>query len=122
MIVVGSWEFYKGWRVGLRFQYTSGQPYTEIRGSVFNADNGTYTPLYDINNKNEMRNEAYHTLDLRLDKRWVFDTWVLHTYLDLQNVYYHANPVGTAHNYDWTEKRQVKLWPILPSIGIKAEF
>lgn len=122
LIVVGSWQFYKGWRLGGRFQFTSGEPYTDITGSILNADNGTYLPLFDQDNKNNMRNDFYHKFDIRLDKTWVFDTWQLLTYLDVQNVYYHANPVATIYNYDYSEKSAFKEIPILPSIGIMAEF
>ena len=122
LVALASWQFYKSWRLGGRFQFVSGEPYTNIIGSVFNADNGTYLPIYDENNKNTKRSNHFHQLDIRLDKLWVFNTWMLHTYLDVQNVYYHANPVGMAYNYDYSEKGEFKTLPILPSLGIKAEF
>ncbi|RJO64410.1 MAG: TonB-dependent receptor [Myxococcales bacterium] len=122
LVVVGSWQFYKGWRLGGRFQFTSGEPYTEILGGALNADNGTYLPIYDPESVNGRRNAPFHKLDLRLDKQWVFDTWILYTYLDVQNVYYHANVIETRYNYDYSEKASVKFVPIYPSFGITAEF
>ncbi len=122
LIAVASWQFYKGWRLGGRFQFTTGEPYTEITGSVFNADNGTYVPLYDSQKKNSGRNGYYHQLDIRLDKIWVFDKWKLSVYWDIQNVYYHANPFGEVYNYDYTETRTLTNIPILPSFGIRADF
>ncbi|MCP4676329.1 MAG: TonB-dependent receptor, partial [Deltaproteobacteria bacterium] len=50
LVAVASWQFAKGWRLGGRFQLTSGEPYTEVTGSVYNADNGTYLPVYDEDN------------------------------------------------------------------------
>lgn len=64
----------------------------------------------------------YHRLDLRLDREWLFDTWVLHAYLDVRNVYLNANPVATVHNYDFSEQSHVTEIPILPAIGLMAEF
>jgi len=122
LIAVASWQFYKGWRLGGRFQFTSGEPYTNITGSVFNADTGTYMPIYDPQNKNGKRTSPYHRLDLRLDKEWVFNTWILTTYLDVQGVYYYANDLGVTYNYDYSERGAFKELPILPSIGIQAEF
>jgi outer membrane cobalamin receptor len=122
LVAVASWQFSKGWRLGARFQLTSGEPYTKIKGSIFNADNGTYLPVYDEDNKNGSTRPMYHRLDLRLDKEWLFDVWVLHTYLDVQNVYYNENPVATVDNYDFTEQAHQSDIPILPSIGIMAEF
>lgn len=122
LIVVASYKFLKTWRIGGRFQLSSGEPYTLITGSIFNSDNGTYLPLYDDNNKNSERTGLYHKFDIRLDKDFVFDTWILSAYLDIQNVYYHSNPVAVIYNYDYSEKTSFKTLPILPSIGIKASF
>ena len=122
LVGVGSWEFAKSWRIGLRFQYTTGEPYSPVAGSIFKADNGSYSPIFDPQRTRTQRRGAYHTLDLRLDKNWVFDTWILQTYLDVQNVYYHANEIETDHNYDFSEKGQIKGFPIIPSVGLKAEF
>ncbi|MBN2524954.1 MAG: TonB-dependent receptor [Deltaproteobacteria bacterium] len=122
LIAVASWQFTKDWRLGLRFQYTSGEPYTRIRSRIYNGDNGTYMPVYNEDSKNQDTRDAYHRLDLRLDKQWVFNTWVLHTYLDVQNVYLHKNQVDTMYNYDYTENVSITDLPILPSIGVTAEF
>ena len=122
LIALASWQFAKGWRLGGRFQFTSGEPYTDIYGSVFNADNGTYIPLYDQRHKNGKRGEPYHKLDIRLDKEWRFDTWMLNAYLDVQGVYFHANQLGTTYNYDYSEMGAFRDLPILPSLGLKAEF
>jgi len=122
LVVVASYKFLKTWRIGGRFQLSSGEPYTSITGSIFNADNGTYLPLYDENNKNAERSGLYHKFDIRIDKDWIFKTWILSVYLDVQNVYYHANPVATIYNYDYSEKTEFKTFPILPSIGVKAAF
>jgi len=122
LTVVASYNFLKTWTIGGRFRFTSGEPYTDIMGSIYNADNGTYIPLYNSDKKNQKRSPPFHQLDLRLDKRWIFNTWILNTYLDVQSVYYYANPVGVVYNYDYSEKGYLRMLPILPSIGIKAEF
>jgi hypothetical protein len=121
-VAVASWQFAKGWRLGGRFQFTSGEPYTRIRGSIFNADTGTYLPYYDPNKKNAETRPPYHRFDLRLDKQWLFDSWVLHTYLDVRNVYLHANPIGTYYNYDFSEEALYTEIPIIPAVGIMGEF
>jgi outer membrane receptor for ferrienterochelin and colicin len=121
-IAVASWQFSKGWRLGGRFQFTSGEPYTDIKGGILNADNGTYLPIYDEEGNNAKTMPPFHRLDLRLDKEWMFDTWILTTYLDIQNVYFQKNPTGVVRNYDHSEVVHVTSLPILPSIGAKAKF
>lgn len=122
VVAVASWQFRKGWRLGLRFQYTSGEPYTDITSRIYSGDDGNYIPVYDENHKNGKTQAAYHRLDLRVDKEWLFDNWILHTYLDVQNVYMHKNSVGTMHNYDFSQTVELTDLPILPSIGLSADF
>ena len=122
LVALASWQFARGWWLGGRFQFTSGEPYTPLRGGIFNADTGTYLPYYDEERKNERTRPPYHRFDLRLDRQWLFDTWVLHAYLDVRNVYLNANPVYTVSNYDYSEEAHVTEIPILPSIGVMAEF
>ncbi len=122
LVAVASWQFYKGWRLGGRFQLTSGEPVTKYDRSILNADNGTYVPVYGEDDNNASRRPLYHRLDLRLDKEWLLDNWVLHTYAEVQNVYNRSNPVHKVDNYDFTEIEYETDIPILPSIGITAEF
>lgn len=122
LTVVASWQFAKGWRLGGRFRLTSGEPYTDILSGIFNGDTGTYLPLYNSANKNSKRGELFHQLDLRIDKQWIFNVWTLSLYLDVQNVYFHANAIGKSYNYDFSEMGTYRYLPILPSIGLRADF
>ena len=61
-------------------------------------------------------------LDVRLDKQWVFDRWLLDAYLDVQNATNHVNPEGIAYNYDYTQSKVNQGLPILPLLGLRAEF
>ncbi len=64
----------------------------------------------------------YHTLDVRVDKRWRFKTWQLSAYLDIQNVYNSGNAEGVAYNYNYTQRQYVSGVPVLPSLGLRADF
>jgi hypothetical protein len=59
---------------------------------------------------------------VRVDKRFVFDRWLLNLYLDVQNVANHANPEGLIFNYDLTQSSYQTGLPIIPSLGIRGEF
>lgn len=71
-IVLGSYVFPRNITAsGGRFRYVSGNPRTPVVGSVVNASADRYEPLFGA--VNSARNPAFHQLDVRVDKRWVFD-------------------------------------------------
>jgi len=108
------------WQVGARFRLVSGNPETPVIGSVFNATADRYDPVYGPTNSGRV--DAFHQLDVRIDKRWVFEDWMFNLYLDVQNVYNQANPEATAYSYDYTEAKPVRSLPILPILGLRAEL
>ena len=61
-------------------------------------------------------------LDLRVDKRFVFKSWIFALYLDISNVTNRANVEGYAYSYDFSRRAPVTGLPILPSLGLRASF
>lgn len=118
--VVGVYRLGRGWEAGLRFRYTTGNPETPVVGAVFDADSDVY---YPINGKpNSDRVGPFHQLDIRVDKKWVFNTWMLNLYLEIQNVYNRKNPEGISYSFDYADKTRFSGLPIIPNFGLKAEF
>jgi len=120
LTVLGSYKFGHNWTLGGRFRYVSGNPRTPITGSVVNASADRYEPLFGA--VNSARNPAFHQLDLRIDKRWVFDHWILDTYLDVQNVYNHQYAEGLQYSYDYSQSKPQSGLPILTIFGIRGEI
>jgi outer membrane receptor protein involved in Fe transport len=111
----------KDWDIGVRFRLVSGNPYTPLdNGSYFDADYGNYWPI--VGGYNSGRNPLFHQLDIRVDKKFVFDKWILDAYLDIQNVYNYRSIEGQMYNYDYTKMLYVQGLPIIPSLGLRAEF
>lgn len=104
--------FYKNWEFDVKFRFASGMPYTP-----FNSD-GTQS----ADNYNTGRMEDQHSLDIRIDREWKFDTWNLRTYLDIQNIYNHK--VKSLIRWEKSENRIADdpVIGIIPSIGISLEF
>jgi len=109
------------WSIGARFRLATGYPYTPVDGSIFDSDGDQFTSI-PSRNLNSARMPIFHALDLRVDKEWVFDTWMLAAYLEVQNVYNHQNVEGIQYNYDFTEQGYVYGLPILPVFGVRGEF
>jgi outer membrane receptor protein involved in Fe transport len=122
LIVVGSWVLgaRQQWRLGGRFQYTSGKPYTPVNGAALQSDLNYYTPEFGA--INSRRFEAQHQLDLRVDRLWRFQRWRLAAYLDVTNVYAHAAPLQQQYNYDYSKIQPINSIPILPAVGLRGDF
>jgi TonB family protein len=110
------------WRLvaGARFRYVTGNPETPITGSYYDADADVYVPIPGATNSGRV--PSYNQLDLRLERRWVFDRWALTAYIDVQNAYNRANPEATIYSYDYREQQVLSGLPIIPSLGLKGEL
>jgi len=118
--LVAGYNLPYGFDVSARFRLTTGAPATPVVGSAYNSDTDGYEPIYG--ERGSVREATFHQLDLRVDKKFVFDTWLLGFYLDVQNVYNQENQEGTRYNYDFTDSAPVTGLPVLPTLGISAQF
>jgi TonB family protein len=118
--LVGSQGLGKGWEVGARFRYVSGNPTTPITGSVYDARTGVYIPTYGAVNSD--RNPAFHQLDLRVEKSWKAGPVTLAAYLELQNAYNSKNQEGYRYSYDYSKRESVSGLPLFPNLGLRGEL
>ena len=100
LTLLGSYDLGRGWQVGGRFRYVSGNPYTPCLGGVLQAGAGVYACRSGA--LLSARMPPFHQLDLRVDKTWKFASCKLTTYLDVQNVYNRANPEAVLYNFNYT--------------------
>jgi len=120
LTLVASYVLPENWEVGLRWRLVSGNPYTPFTGSIFldGADRPTPIP----GDTNSQRLAAFHQLDLRIDKTWVFDYWKFSAYLSLLNTYNKKNTEGLSYEFDYSRSEPVQGLPILPILGVKGDF
>jgi len=134
-------SFENNWDVGMKWRYVGGGPYTP-----YDLEKSQQRRLWDLQNEpyldydrfNSLRLNAFHQLDIRIDKTYFFDKWMLGFYLDIQNAYNFTaqnqdrltnldsdgNPnvdPQTPEEYDLRRIEQ-ESGTVLPSIGIKVEF
>ncbi|MEY4615464.1 MAG: hypothetical protein RJB66_424 [Pseudomonadota bacterium] len=108
------------WRYGARFRYVTGNPYTPVIGSQFDADNDVYIPSRGA--VFSQRNGDFKQFDLRIDRQWIYDTWILSAYVDIQNLTNEKNPESLTYSYNYAEKQEISGIPVLPTLGVKGEF
>jgi hypothetical protein len=131
----------KNWIIGAKWRFDGGLPYTPFdleKSSLIEAWDAQGQPYLDFNRLNQLRLDPYNQLDIRVDKKYFFDTWSLMIYIDVQNLYnYQAKgPDNYIREKDdngnfLTTNNNTKyvLRPIpnttgtvLPTIGIMVEF
>jgi hypothetical protein len=71
---------------------------------------------------NSGRMPPFHQLDVRVDKRWVYESWMLTVYADIQNTFDRHNPEGIEYNFDYTQHEYVSGLPLILLFGVRGEF
>lgn len=108
------------WSFSSRLRFASGLPYTPVVGATFDSDNDVYIP--SVGSIYSKRFGAFTQLDFRIDKKIIYERWILTAYLDIQNIMNSKNEQSIQYNYDYTDSTRARGLPILPTFGIKGEF
>lgn len=105
------------WAFNLSWSYHTGWPYTDI----YDFANDAMYP----DSLNAQRLTDYHSLNLRLTRRFDFRGGELKLFTELINIYDHDNVFGYRFNTDdtfgghWTINRESLAWlPFVASVGI----
>jgi hypothetical protein len=109
----GGYRLNERWEFSMKFRIASGGPTTPF------LSNG----MRDYSRYNSERLPVFHSLDIRVDRRWNFDSWNLIAYIDIQNVYNRKNM--QADRWDTRNSRVENFSSsigILPTIGVCAEM
>ncbi len=115
LTMLGTTALGDSWRLGGRFRYTTGNPFTPVAravmtGSQYVAIDG---PLLSE------RLPAFLQLDLRIDHAWRRPWGVLDLYIDVQNVTNRENPEGVTYNKDYSQRSYTTGLPVFPAIGLE---
>ena len=92
--VVAGLPLPRNWEIGARVQYQSGKPVTTTYG--YNA----------------ARTDGYMRWDVRIDKRAVWNNWLLDFYIDISNVTLYPEEVAAGQ----------KIRYVLPTLGFKGRL
>jgi len=94
LTLTGSKELKSNWRVGFKWRFVGGLPYTpydlETSANIL-AWNAIGQAYPDNSKLNSLRYNSFHQLDIRVDKNFFFDKWSLMLYMDIQNAYNFQN-------------------------------
>ncbi len=90
LILTTTKDLKKDWRVGARWRFVGGLPYTPWdmdKSSLVEAWNLTGGPYPDFSKLNSERFKPFHQLDIRVDKSFYWEKLTAKFYIDIQNFY-----------------------------------
>jgi hypothetical protein len=120
LIAIGSYKLPYDFIVGLRLRYGTGALSTPYAGAIYDANGNYYFPL--IGDLWSRRLPPFFQADVRIDKRFVFQQWMLAVYADVMNVTNRQNVEGVLNNFDYTREQYLYGLPIIPAVGVRGEF
>ncbi|MEL6769685.1 MAG: TonB-dependent receptor [Bacteroidota bacterium] len=117
--VIGGWKPNAKWELSARWSYLGGRPTTPIDvGQSIALD----AEVRDVTRTNEERLPAYHSLYLRVDRRFNFRATNLTTFVSLWNAYSRTNIEDTFWNFTEQRVDEAEQFSLLPVVGIEFEF
>ena len=121
--LVVNYQASKRWSYGLTWRYHSGTPYTPVIGNKTVTDpdgSQRIRPVYGETNSRRL--PAYHRLDLRVDRDFVYDRFLVNGYVEVGNAYNHRNISGYDYNPDYTRRKDNLQLPLIISFGVQFTF
>jgi TonB-dependent Receptor Plug Domain len=104
--LLASYDLRHGYGAGFRFHYNSGRPF----------------PLpNETGDREYQRLPPFYQLDLRAEKRWLFERWRLEVYVELGNATLTRN-VTNLQPRTSAPPQQEGFRIVLPAVGVHAEF
>ncbi|MBL7682403.1 MAG: TonB-dependent receptor [Flavipsychrobacter sp.] len=90
---IGGYKFRRNYELGVKFRYQGGAPYTPFDMAASQRNYlSTGTAVYDYSQFNQLRLGSFHSMDIRLDKKWNYKKWSLDVYIDITNLYRSVQP------------------------------
>ncbi len=103
--------------ISIKFRYLGGRPYTPPR---YNPNIREWV-VEEEQQLNPERYPEYHRFDLRIDRRFIFNTWNLVVFFDIMNIYNRDNIWDYQYNDDGT-RDEILQFQTFPVGGVSLEF
>jgi len=117
--VIGGYKPNQDWEFSVRWTYAGGGPYTPFDPQASAAAN---IGIIDQSRVQAARFPDYHSLNLRVDRKFYFSSHMLDIYLSVWNAYNHKNIAGYFWNATENKQDVHYQWSVLPVLGVEYEF
>jgi len=108
-----------GWEYSARWSVAGGAPYSPFD---LLASEEVNSGVIDGSRVNGARYPTYHSLNIRVARRYVFRGWVLTSYVALWNAYGRENVADYYWNQVDNAQDTYHQWGFLPVIGLEWKF
>ncbi|MBN1273839.1 MAG: TonB-dependent receptor [Candidatus Aminicenantes bacterium] len=119
LTIEGGYKFNRNWECGLKWHFAGGAPYTPFD---LNLSRDLNSGILDTDRINSERLRDYHSLNIRLDRRFYFQHSNLTIYISVWNLYNRSNVASSRWNTIKNEPGFVPQWNVLPCLGVEYEF
>jgi outer membrane receptor for ferrienterochelin and colicin len=117
--VIGGYRPNRDWEASIRWTFAGGGPYTPFDPLRSRA---MHTGIVDDRNANAERYPNYHSLNVRVDRKFYFERHMLDIYLSIWNAYNRKN----VAQYFWSSTTNAQdvsyQWSMMPVVGVEYEF
>jgi len=117
--VEGGYKPSSGWEFSARWIFAGGPPYTPIDTAASHSLGRT---VFDETRINDARYPDYHSLNLRVDRRFNWQRRSLIVYLSVWNAYDRKNVATYYWNTETNATEPIRQWGMLPLFGLELEF
>jgi hypothetical protein len=117
--IEGGYKPNSEWEFSVRWIYAGGTPYTPFDLAASRAIDRA---VLDQSKVNSLRQNDYHSLNVRVDKRFNFNSSNLVLYLSIWNAYNRKNIAARYWDEFKNEPAIQYQWSIMPIIGVEYEY
>jgi hypothetical protein len=116
---IGGYKPTVDWEFSIRWNYAGGIPYTP-----FNLEKSAEARIGIIDDKkiNNDHYPDYHSLNIRIDKKFFFSSQNIDIYLSIWNTYNWKNITEYVWNVEKNKQDTIYQWGLLPIFGIEWEL
>jgi hypothetical protein len=104
------------WKLGIKFRYATGVPYTPANGGIYNSQLDKYFPI--VGERNSVRYKPYHRLDIRIARFFPDVLNGLVVYIETVNTYNRQNVAYLIWSDDFSSSKNFSIFPFLPILGV----
>lgn len=118
--LAGNYKLTELWELGGRFNYHTGDTFTEKGNAVYNANLDKYQPRQGDIELYAGRLPDYNELSIFAGRDYLWDTWKMNARFGIEYFWFKRAAMGVDYNYDFTKEKYVEGVPPIPYLEVQA--